>query len=589
MALTSNQLYELIKQYEGIVPVPAPYVTVNVGTFDAVTGAWSGLTTEVTKDPEPVEHQRNQHPTNPPPRYVGSNWISETIDAQWHRTITMVPAPKVGIAPVLLQFTVANASIPWSVTVNGFTQSAPAGQATLTINAWDRTVIAWSIQAGSHSHSDGLRIQREVGIPAFGAFTIPVVPVAIVYAPPADSQQRSTATYGATDTVGTTISWDFSKDSSQTVEPGFTDGSAFKAFLSVVSTALGVAGGVISDKGTADNSPAEKSSGQALASASKDLSSVASLFPSSVINDQQGTVSGNGGSMTLAYTQASTLGTSAKGGGPGLGDNIIFYKDVRVAWAYNGSNWLLCPIGWTVVTVTAATLKNQLSQVGISSADQQVLLSLDPFVTGGPSAAPPSGRFTTPAGVENSIEYGGGATFDQKYTVTRDTKNTTTTKTYTTDTSTWEPGTLLRMFGLGTSKSQTTTTVTNAVGSDVSNTVTLDANLVSGPGDVFIVSLWYDNLFGTWAFQQLTPAAQPVVSGQGARPGEVVRLEAGGKVHVTVADSKGKFTFRAPNIAPGNAQLLVHGKAATTVEVGPRPKIGPTGGPVRGVKTDVKV
>ena len=464
------------------------------------------------------------------------------------------------------------------------------------------SIIEWSIQAGANSHSDGLRIQRKAGIPAVGAFTIPVIPVAIVYAPPADSQQKSTATYGTTDTVGTTVSWDLSTDSSQTVEPGFTDGSAFRAFLSVVSTALGVAGGAISDKAGLDAANAgkdqalinaaadEKNIGQADTSASKDLTSLSALFPSEVINDQQGTVEDNAGSLTLTYTQASTLGTSAKGGGPGVGDNIIFYKNVRVAWAYNGGSWLLCPFGWTIVTVTAATFQNQLAQVGISSEDQQLLLSLDPFVAGGPFVTPPSDRFTIPPGIaETSIEYGGGATYDQKYTVTRDTKTTTTTKTYTTDTSTWEPGTLLRMFGLGTQKSQTTTTVTNAVGSEVSDTVTLDANLVSGLGDVFAVSIWYDNLFGTLAFQQIALAEQLIVSGQGAQPGEVVRLEAGGKVHVTVADSKGQFAFRAPNIAAGNAQLLLQGKAPTTVEVGPRSKVGVDGAHGRVVKDEVKV
>jgi hypothetical protein len=238
-----------------------------------------------------------------------------------------------------------------------------------------------------------------------------------------------------------------------------------------------------------------------------------------------------------------------------------------------------------VVSVTAASLKNQLAQVGISSADQQALLALDPFVAGGPSATPPSDRFTTPAGVENSIEYGGGTTYDQKYTVTRDTKDTTTTKAYTTDTSTWDPGTVLRMFGLGTDKTETTTTLTNAVGSEVSNTVTLDASLASGPSDLFVVALWYDNLFGTWAFQQLVPTAQPMVSGHDAQPGEVVRLEAGGKVHVTVADNTGRYSFRAPNIAQGSARLFVHGEPPATVEVGQT--VSAAGGLGRGTQNEL--
>jgi hypothetical protein len=428
--LTPDQLFQLIKQSEGVIPIPAPFVTLNVGTFDAGSGAWTGLATRVVTDPEPVEHQPNQHPTSPAPHYSGAQYISVTVNAQWRRTTTTIPAPQVALAPVQLQFTVKNASGPWSVTVAGFTQTAPAGQTTLSVNVWDRTAFQWSIQAGGKTHSDQLRIQRKAGVPAFGAFTIPVIPVSIVYAPPADSQQKSTASYADTDTVGATVSWDLSTDSSQTTEPAFADGAAFKAFLGVVSTALAVAGAAATDGASAAGVSAAdaasgKAEGGAESSASKDLTSIAALFPSQTDTEQNGDVEDNGGSLTVTYAQASTLGTSAKGGGPGVGDNIIFYKDVRVAWAYNGGQWLLCPFGWTVVTATASAILNQAAELGIAAEDQQALLALDPFVAGGPFATPPSDRFTVPPGVESSVEYAGGSTYDQKYTVTRDTKTAT--------------------------------------------------------------------------------------------------------------------------------------------------------------------
>jgi hypothetical protein len=119
-----------------------------------------------------------------------------------------------------------------------------------------------------------------------------------------------------------------------------------------------------------------------------------------------------------------------------------------------------------------------------------------------------------------------------------------------------------------------TTTITTATGSDISQTVTLDANLVSGPDDNFVVAIWYDSLFGTWAFQQLQPTGQPVASGSGAAPGAVVTLQSAGQVHVAVADAQGHYEFRAPNIAPGTAQVFVGTSAPTTVEI--------AGGPFRG-------
>jgi hypothetical protein len=140
-------------------------------------------------------------------------------------------------------------------------------------------------------------------------------------------------------------------------------------------------------------------------------------------------------------------------------------------------------------------------------------------------------------------------------------------KSHTTDVSTWAPGPLLEAFGVGAQKSQTTTTLTNAVGTDVSDTVTLGVNLVSGKTDYFAISILYDNLFGTWAFQQLPPTPQPLFSGR-AQPGEAVQLQADAGVHVAVADSNGNFAFRAPNIPRGSDQLLLQGKPPTTVQVG---------------------
>lgn len=57
LALTGDQLYELIKQYEEAMPTPAPYVTINVGTFDFRARTWTGLTSQVVTDPEPLEHE----------------------------------------------------------------------------------------------------------------------------------------------------------------------------------------------------------------------------------------------------------------------------------------------------------------------------------------------------------------------------------------------------------------------------------------------------------------------------------------------------------------------------------------------------
>ena len=559
-AVTADSLYQLIKQFESTFPLPAPYVTVDVGTFDAAAGTFQGLTTTVEKDPEPIEHGPNQHPVNPAPRFVGSGWRSVTIDAHWRQTITVIPAPKVPLAPVLLQFRIKNAATSWSVTVGGLTTSAPAGQASISVSIWDRTTLSWSIQGGASTYSDKLMIQRAAGLPGAGAFTIPVIPVAIIYAPPVDSLGKSVATYGVSDTVGTTVSYDFSTDSSETVpkmDGAFTDFNEFKNGLDVVSQALGLMGDM---------------------TASKALSSISSDLGTATQTEQTGAVEGNGSSLTVITTNTQNISSNTKGGGPGVGDVIVFYKNMRVAWAYEDGQLQLCPFGHTYVTVTAAFLQNNLSTLGISSSDQQNLLSLDPFVAGGPSASLAPDRFTAPDGGEVSLEYAGGEGIDQKYTTTRDTKTTTTAKAYTTDSSTWDPGPLLKLLGIGGDKTQVTTTQTNATADDVSSTVALEANLVSGPNDHFVVTIWYDQLFGTWAFQQGQVASAAILSGSGAQPGQVVKLKVGNRTYVTVVDGKGHYAFKAKSIPNGAASLTVGNLQPTAVNITAGLHIGPVHG-----------
>ena len=163
------------------------------------------------------------------------------------------------------------------------------------------------------------------------------------------------------------------------MDGAFTDFNEFKNGLDVVSQALGLMGDM---------------------TASKALSSISSDLGTATQTEQTGAVEGNGSSLTVITTNTRNISSNTKGGGPGVGDVIVFYKNMRVAWAYEDGQLQLCPFGHTYVTVTAAFLQNNLSTLGISSSDQQNLLSLDPFVAGGPSASLAPDRFTAPDGGE---------------------------------------------------------------------------------------------------------------------------------------------------------------------------------------------
>ena len=532
MSTPAAALYNLIKSNESKFPIPAPYFTVNVGTFNAAAGTFSGLTTTVDFNPEPLPHSPNQKPIIPAPKYVGARWVSVGINAKFQETTTSVPAPQVPLAPVLLEFSITNASAGWSVTVGGTTVSAPATQTSLTVSIWDTVVVGWSIKCGSKSHSDRLQIQRPGGISDYGvgAFTIPVVPVAIVYAPPADSLNKSVATYTQGSTIGTTVTNSFETDTSNTV-PQYTAASNFKAGLDTLTKVL---------SGLKDTVASDVVSG-----ISAQFGTISHTMTTG-ISDLSET------QMTVTQSTSSGISTVTTAGGPGSGDVFHFYKNVMMAWSLQNGALSLTPLGFTQAAHSAAEIKNNLAAVGISAEDAQMLLSLDPFATGGAQAALPTDRYM----YQQTWDYGGGVTLPSSVSLTRNTKTTDTTKSFTTTTSSWDPGPIFQLLGFG-GKQTTTTTISNATGTDVTSTISLNATLVAGPTDHFVVNVWYDNLFGTFAFQEVPPATSPVMQGTGATPGDLVTLVAtGGKIFRTVADSSGKYAFHAPNIPAGAATMI---------------------------------
>lgn len=535
MTLTADQVYDLIKQEEAQFMVPAPYVTIDVGTLDAATGSFTGLRTTSERDPEPLPHGPNQHPVNPPPKFVGQRWVSITIDSSWHETVTSTPAPKVALAPVLLRFSVINAPAGWSVSAAGVTLTASAGQTSLLVNVWDAAIVGWTLTAGGFTVTDSLRIQRPAGPPAaaLGAFTIPVLPVTIVYAPPADSLGTSTATYTTAETVGTSVDVGFSNETSSTVPVRATG---------FVGELQGFTGGLT----------AEAAVLQAAGAAS-----VASVFTTvvgqlgQVTSTHQDTVSdGTDTTFTVSQSTTDTAGTSTAGGGPGDGDVLHFYKDLRMVWAYVDGDLRLCPLDQTDVFVTARGLRDNPGDTKLTAADAAALLALDPFVPSPTAATLAADRFT----LLERLEYGHGASIVKKLDFTRDTKQQVTHKQVSTDSTTWDAGPILKALGVG----GTTTasfTLTNATGTDVSETVTATANLASGANDYFVVNVWYDSLFGTFAFQPLPPAAEPRIAGTGATPGQEVILEAGGLQFRSVAGPDGSYQFRAPGIPVGEVTV----------------------------------
>src|SRR2546421_3263813 len=160
MSVTADDVYQAVKAIEASFPLPAPYFTVEVGTLNVATGVFNGLSTATTVDPEPVENSSSEHPHNRPPHFVENIRVSESIDAHFHRTITIEPAPHVPLAPVLVKFSVTNAATAWTVRVNGADTSVRAGRSSVLVDVWDAEAARWQITIGSRVHEDIVWFQR---------------------------------------------------------------------------------------------------------------------------------------------------------------------------------------------------------------------------------------------------------------------------------------------------------------------------------------------------------------------------------------------------------------------------------------------
>lgn len=223
----SNALYNTIKAQEVNFPLPTPAATTKVGTFDAATGQFTyadGWQTTRQVSSNPGGAQQGQ-PTSTITigvevhvDAVRVNLIFEVINSQGDLTVDIPGLPKFETTQTSLTVDIGTASaVPFRVSSGSKSWSPPSG-------SYD-----------PHTHVLTAYLPSTIVRPPIigaGAFTVPVLPVAIVYAPPADSQNKNTATYQFAQTTGVTITSAFSEqDSTTTPAPGGYTASASLASL----------------------------------------------------------------------------------------------------------------------------------------------------------------------------------------------------------------------------------------------------------------------------------------------------------------------------------------------------------------------
>ncbi|HUZ00276.1 MAG TPA: hypothetical protein VMU89_07990 [Thermomicrobiaceae bacterium] len=509
MTYTVQQAYDAIKRLEadGQLILPEPVATVLVGTFDAAarTFHYAIPTGFVTMSEPPVGGTGPVGKPVPPVRIRVGVVTANAVD-------------------LLLQFQVVNPQGPLAVTVEGFSPvSAAPGQTSVTVDVgrWTSTVsegqtslLTVSLHSGTASSATVLEVVRPPVIGA-GAFTVPALPIALVYAPPPGTQNKNYAEYASLAATSTKIATTVTSSNVSKTATAYTTqdyvgkisglvtslisfGSSFggtgdtaKGWSTGIAAGLNVLAGVLNDTSTSDSS----------------------TLTTTAEHD-----------LVTTDTNTGTFGTPV-GLGPGVGDRFVYLRNVRFVWLVADGE-----IGFTVLgddgirafaaqelaaDLRALTPPSTLSAgptTNLDAATLQMLLALDPLV-GNPGAtlSPPRFAQNDPASAGGSGSDPSGDTFSVSHEVTA--TDIDTQVNIATNITDYKPGWLNSLFG-GTHATEHQLTTTYASSSQVSidQKVTATVHFYAAPTDPpYLVGLYVDRLFRTFVFT-------PWTAGQ-ARPG----------------------------------------------------------------------
>jgi len=452
-----GEAYRQIKDAERSIPIPTPTATTTVGAFDAGTGAFDGLAVETV--------------------FVNG------------KPVRIVPQITINAVNARLVFSIFNStrSVRLSVRERGST-TVPAGRTSIAIDVGRLRTVSWTLTSGTKVHRDELTIKRPKTIGA-GAFTIPALPVAVVYDPPQDPERSNSVVYTRTTSIGTTIGLTVRRATSTTapaVAPEFSEAGIFHQQLQAAAAF------------------AELTGGSTAATALRKIDGVLGKATRNVTTSSESSTSTR---RTYTFTESHSCATDADVPhlGPGHTDRIAYLRNVRLVWVDNGSRTFVQVLGFeSFECPTIDQLRSGVAALDLAAAAP--LIALDPFAGPlGPKA--PLGtdtRFLPLAAIGLVPGAVHTATYQQQLLVEHSGVETST-RVVTDDLGAG----LLSLVGLAPSESKqvvSTLAVSNVAGTSEATTVTttLEARtLVAGIHTQLAV--FYDRLFGTPAFQDPRP------------------------------------------------------------------------------------
>jgi hypothetical protein len=370
-----------------------------------------------------------------------------------------------------------------------------------------------------------------------GAFTIPALPMTIVYAPPQGKQQKNTATYSDTTTFTRTVTSAITNTTSTKTVQAYSAADLIGKVAAAITTVVAVVGtGGAGAAGGASVAGALSELGQALfggakdandstADAAKQVSSDLSLV-SNILTAVDGSAPPmNTGTVTVESDQSLQLTVSSMnqfmsgaGLGPGAGDRIVYLSNVKAVWmAVNGEVGIHI-FGFDALAANAVLDLQQERQslqnggtprLGLDLDTIKTLLSQDPLaatrrvvtgVFGPPLVGPPRFIPANPAGHQGSNTGPQGDVVQVSFDTTIETKNVTTNST--TKVTDMKPGWVGVLFGIDDNDETTTTatfTMTNTTDDKSDDKITSTVTFFSqGVDDPYDVKMFYDRTFGTY-------------------------------------------------------------------------------------------
>lgn len=475
--LVADDLYAMLRQLEFLLPPPPESETVAMGSWTP-GGSFVGTASDCTIVYFPVKQK---------------NCVPPTVDIHAINAVLSFDVP-FGV----------------TLTVDGRTVASKNGK--VEIDVGQASTVNWTLRSGMIEHSDTVVISRkEVG--GVGAFTLAALPVTIVYDPPQNQARTNSASQSFT--FERTIVESITSGKGTASAPEWAEGQVAKDIGAKLAAMLAKKIQEKHDIGEGD----EKKAIDVLEAIEDVWGKVETEVTHATEVNEDKTLS--------VKIESDRTFTSSTSGGPGHGDIIVFYKDVRLAWGMDQGRVSLTMIDHgDLAMLTVDTLKADLAAVkaggtapasGLDAETLTGLIELDPMASISTTVTPPVGGIlegvTLPASrfVKHESLIVNGTDYQESLSHTISESDKVSKESTTTTVTDYHPG-WLSLLGLGQKEAGKETTVVKLGSSRTttsSQTKTASVKLSANGGEVLKLEVNYDNIFGTFLVR--TPPPPPPV------------------------------------------------------------------------------